>query len=83
MSRPWDTIEIYQECRETYMKNYDLLKALYFFSNPVCIKAALRMMGIPVGALRKPYQELGGSKLEELKRLMEEAGVFEKYGRAK
>ena len=83
MSRPWDTIEIYQECRETYMKNYDLLKALYFFSNPVCIKAALRIMGIPVGALRKPYQELGGSKLEELKRLMEEAGVFEKYGRAK
>ena len=65
------------------MKYYDLLKALYFFSNPVCIKAALRMMGLPVGALRKPYQELGGSKLEELTRLMEELGVFEKYGRAK
>ncbi|MEA4891089.1 MAG: dihydrodipicolinate synthase family protein [Peptococcaceae bacterium] len=83
MSRPWNTIEDHIQCRDTYMKYYDLLKALYFFSNPVCIKAALRMMGLPVGALRKPYQELGGSKLEELTRLMEELGVFEKYGRAK
>ncbi len=83
MSKPWDTIEQVNNCKEIYFKHYDLMKALYYFSNPVCIKAALRMMGLPCGALRKPYQELGGSKLEELTRLMEELGVFDKYGRAK
>ena len=82
MSRPWDSIEQVQQCRETYFKHYDLLKALYFFSNPVCIKAALRLLGIPVGPLRKPYQELGGAKLEELTRLMTELGVIEKYRRS-
>lgn len=79
MSRPWDSIGQVNVCRETYFKYYDLLKALYFFSNPVCIKAALRILGLPVGHLRKPYQELGGSKLEELTRLMYELGVVEKY----
>jgi 4-hydroxy-tetrahydrodipicolinate synthase len=81
MSRPWDSLEQVNICRETYFKYYSLLKTLYFFSNPVCIKAALRLLGLPCGMLRKPYQELGGEKLAELKRLMEELGVFDKYGR--
>lgn len=79
MSKPWDSIEQVKACRETYFHYYRLLKALYMFSNPVCIKAALRILGIPVGALRKPYQELGGSKLEELTNVMQELGVTEKY----
>ncbi|MEL7624189.1 MAG: dihydrodipicolinate synthase family protein [Clostridiales bacterium] len=83
MSKPWDTIEQVNNCKDTYFKYYDLMKALYYFSNPICIKAALRMMGLPSGAVRKPYQELSGPKLDELTRLMEELGVFAKYGRAK
>ncbi|MDR1194377.1 MAG: dihydrodipicolinate synthase family protein [Peptococcaceae bacterium] len=82
MSKAWDSIDQVKACRDTYLKYYDLLKALYFFSNPVCIKAALRMMGLPAGGLRKPYQELGGDKLAELRRLMEELGVFAKYGKS-
>lgn len=80
MSKPWDSIGQVNACRETYFRYYKLLKALYTFSNPVCIKAALRILGIPVGNLRKPYQELGGSKLEELTSIMKELGVIEKYG---
>ena len=79
ISKPWDSIEQVNLCRETYFKYYKLLKALYTFSNPVCIKAALRHLGFQVGALRKPYQELGGSKLEELHAIMDELGVTEKY----
>lgn len=79
MSRPWDTIEQVNACRKTYFQYYDMLKALYMFSNPVCIKAALRLLGLPVGALRKPYQELSGAKLDELEAVMNRLGVMEKY----
>jgi len=80
MSKPWDSIEQVNICRETYFKYYPLLKALYWFSNPICIKAAYNILGLPGGKLRKPYQELSGSKLEELKAIMTELGVIEKYG---
>ena len=79
MSKPWDSIEQVNACRNTYFQYYDLLKMLYLFSNPVCIKAALRILGLPAGRLRKPYQELGGSKFTELETLMRNLGVVEKY----
>lgn len=78
-SRPWTSIEIMEESRALYFKYYPLLEALYMFSNPVCIKAALRLLGLPCGHIRSPYQELGGKKLDQLKTVMEELGVFDKY----
>lgn len=79
-SRPWTSMEIIEECREEYFKWFPLLQALYTFSNPIVIKAALNILGLPGGHLRKPYQEFGGSKLEELEKLMGEMGVIDKYG---
>ncbi len=79
MSKPWDNIEQVNACREAYFKYYPLLKALYWFSNPICIKAALNLMGLPGGSLRKPYQDLEGKKLDELKAIMDDLGVIEKY----
>ena len=80
MSRPWTNFEIMEECRSMFFKYYDLMKALYWFSNPIVIKAALKLMGLPGGGLRAPYQELGGKKLDELKTVLESYGVIEKYG---
>ena len=79
-SRPWTNIEIMEECREEYFKWFPLLQALYTFSNPIVIKAALNVLGLPGGHLRKPYQEYSGSKLTELEQLMGEMGVIDKYG---
>ncbi len=79
MSKPWDNIEQVNTCRALYFKYYPLLKALYWFSNPICIKAALNLMGLPGGRLRKPYQDLEGKKLDELKAIMNDLGVIEKY----
>lgn len=81
MGRPWDSIQRVEECRAAYFRYYGLLKALYWFSNPICIKAALNHLGLPGGSLRKPYQDLAGEKLEELKRIMDGLGVTEKYRR--
>lgn len=79
-SRPWTNMEIIEECRRDYFHWFPLLQALYTFSNPVVIKAALRILGLPSGHLRKPYQEFAGSKLADLETMMGEMGVIDKYG---
>jgi len=83
MSRPWDNIDKMLECRKLYFRFYPLLKALYWFSNPIVIKAALRILGLPAGGIRRPYPELEGEKLNQLRQIMSELGVIEKYGRSK
>ena len=42
--------------------------------------AALNVLGLPGGHLRKPYQDFGGQKLADLEKLMGEMGVIDKYG---
>ena len=79
-SRPWTSFDIIEEGRAEYFKWFPLLQALYTFSNPIVIKAALNILGLPGGHLRKPYQDFGGSKLLELEKLMGELGVIDKYG---
>lgn len=79
-SRPWTDMKIVEECRESYFKWFPLLQALYTFSNPVVVKAALNILGLPGGHLRRPYQDYGGAKLAELETLMGEMGVIDKYG---
>lgn len=79
-SRPWTSMEIIEECRVNYFKWFPLLQALYTFSNPVVIKAALRILGLPGGHLRKPYEEYTGQKLKDLETMMGEMGVIDKYG---
>jgi len=79
-SRPWTSTQIMEESRTEYFKWFPLLQQLYTFSNPIVIKAALDILGLPGGHLRKPYQAYTGHKLEELEKLMGEMGVIDKYG---
>ena len=79
IARPWNSMEKVERSRELYFRYYPLLKALYWFSNPIVIKAAYKLLGLPSGALRKPYPELVGSKLEQLKFIMADLGVMDKY----
>ncbi len=79
-SRPWTDMTIMEECRRDYFKWFPLLQKLYDFSNPIVIKAALEILGLPGGHLRKPYLAYGGKKLEDLETLMGEMGVIDKYG---
>lgn len=79
-SRPWTDMQIIEECRIEYFKWFPLLQALYTFSNPVVIKAALRILGLPGGNLRRPYEEYTGQRLTDLETMMGEMGVIDKYG---
>ncbi len=79
-SRPWTDIEMVETAQREYFKWYPLLQQLYTFSNPIVIKAALEILGLPGGHLRKPYQSYGGKHREELEQMMGEMGVIDKYG---
>ena len=78
-SRPWSNQQIMEECREAYFRWYPLLQELYALSNPVVIKAALNILGLPGGHLRRPYLDYEGPRHEALKSLMSTMGVVEKY----
>lgn len=80
ISRPWDSIEKMYEARELYFKYFPVLQGLYMFSNPIVVKAAMKMLGLPGGPLRKPYLELAGQKYDEFEALLKEMGIIEKYG---
>ena len=79
-SRPWTDMTIIEECRKEYFKWVPLLKELYKLSNPIVIKAALNILGLPGGPLRKPYEDFAGPPLLELKKMLHEMGVITKYG---
>lgn len=79
-SRPWTSVQIMEECRAGYFKWFPLLQELYTISNPVVIKAALNILGLPGGHLRRPYLDYEGPRLEALRRMMAEMGVIAKYG---
>lgn len=81
LSRPWTGFEQVEESRKLYLHWYLLLEALYWFSNPIVIKAALKVLGLPSGGIRRPYPELEGEKLAQLTQIMTEMGVVAKYGR--
>jgi 4-hydroxy-tetrahydrodipicolinate synthase len=82
-SRPWDSVEVMEACREIYFKYFTLLESLYQLSNPIVVKAALKILGLPGGHLRRPYLDFAGPKYDDLERLMDELGVIEKYGKRK
>ena len=78
-ARPWTSIDIVNEGREEYFKYFPLLCELYEVSNPVVIKAALNLLGLPGGYVRRPYQDYDGAGLKRLEKIMTELGVIEKY----
>ncbi len=78
-SRPWTSTEIMESSRAEYFKWFPLLQQLYTFSNPIVIKAALNILGLPGGHLRRPYQDYTGRRLEDLEKMLGEMGVIDKY----
>ncbi|MEA4897213.1 dihydrodipicolinate synthase family protein [Bacillota bacterium Meth-B3] len=79
-SRPWTDMQIMEECRQGYFKWFPLLEELYHLSNPIVLKAAYNILGLPGGSLRAPYQDYAGPHFDALKQMMDEMGVIKKYG---
>lgn len=80
LSRPWQTMEDVGRTRSTYFTYLPLISALYGASNPIAVKAALEILGLPGGPCRRPLPPMRPDKREALARVMDELGVTAKYG---
>ncbi len=81
MSQPWSSWEDVTRTRERYFKFLPLMSALYSLSNPIAVKAGLRLLGLPGGPVRPPLVELAGDKLQNLAACFDLLGVTQKYAR--
>jgi 4-hydroxy-tetrahydrodipicolinate synthase len=79
LSRPWQTFEDVERTRRLYFEFLPLLQALYWLSNPIVVKAGLRLLGLPAGYVRRPLQDLRGERLQQLPELLNRLGVVARY----
>lgn len=79
MSQPWGSWQDVERTRALYFKYLPLMSALYSLSNPIAVKAALRLLGLPGGPVRPPLVELTGDKLQNLANWIDKLGLREKY----
>lgn len=65
----------YAEATELYAKYASLFTALFIETNPIPVKAALKMMGMDSGILRLPLTEISQESFETLLKAMRDAGI--------
>lgn len=53
-----------------------LMQGLFATSNPILPKAALQLLGVPVGGVRLPLVDATAAQVDELTKLMEQTGVL-------
>ena len=62
----------FDKAREIHYAYYDLFEALRMETNPMAVKEALALMGLPGGGLRLPLTRLSEANREVLKKLLKE-----------
>ncbi len=60
------------EARRLHFRYYELFEALRLETNPMAVKEALAMLGLPGGPLRPPMTRLNDSNRELLRRLLKD-----------
>jgi 4-hydroxy-tetrahydrodipicolinate synthase len=55
----------------------DVYETLFLTANPICVKAALNMLGIRVGGLRLPLVEADDAEKEAVRAMLERHGLLE------
>jgi len=64
------------EARAIHLKIFPLIKGLFATTNPVLVKAALELVGFPVGGVRAPLYGASAEEIATLKPLLEAAGAL-------
>lgn len=65
-----------EEAREIHYRTLPMVKTLFIETNPVPVKEALAMMGLPSGKLRLPLTPLRPENRETLRRILQEFGYL-------
>lgn len=66
--------------RRRYLALLPLMRACYSMPNPVAVKAALELLGFAMGPPRLPLRPLHGALLDEMRRLIEQHHLADRYG---
>lgn len=66
----------FQAAARLYFRYAELFEALFLETNPIPIKAAMRLKGLDSGRLRRPMTELSEEKLARLTRIMQELEIL-------
>jgi 4-hydroxy-tetrahydrodipicolinate synthase len=80
MSRPWQSMDDLERCRELYFRYLPLLSMMYSLSSPVPVKTAVGLLGLPAGRVRRPLPDLEPDHVAKLQALLVSMGVIDKYG---
>jgi len=65
-----------EEARQLHFKYYELFEALRLETNPMAVKEALALLGLPGGPLRPPLMKLTEGNRELLRRLLKERDLL-------
>ncbi|HIP84742.1 MAG TPA: 4-hydroxy-tetrahydrodipicolinate synthase [Methanothermococcus okinawensis] len=64
------------KAREIHYKLYNLMKLMTLETNPIPLKTAMNMLGMPAGELRLPLCEMSQENREKLKKALEDMGLL-------
>jgi len=53
-----------------------IFKVLFITANPICVKAALALIGQPVGGLRLPLIEANDSEKDQIRKVLKDLGIL-------
>jgi len=80
LSKPWRSWEDVMRGRRLYFECLPLMEAAYSATNPVAIKAMVKLIGLPSGDPRPPLPRIEGEKLKPLEEVIRRFKLREKYG---
>ena len=66
----------YTRAMELHYEMVELIRALFIESNPVPVKTAMNLMGLPSGPLRQPLTEMKPENLEILKKALKDSELI-------
>lgn len=66
----------WEKARQLHYDHYELFEALRLETNPMAVKEALALMGLPGGGLRPPLTPLTETNREHVRTLLEERGLI-------
>ncbi len=66
----------YDKSRKMHYYLYDIMKAMFLETNPIPIKTAMNMIGLPSGGLRLPLSEMEDKNREKLKEILKKYGLL-------
>jgi 4-hydroxy-tetrahydrodipicolinate synthase len=80
MSKPWRSWRDVERTRQLFFEYHPLMAAVYSLPNPIAVKAALRLLGLPAGHVRLPLLDMDEDRTRDLRALMDRLGVLAAYG---